>query len=64
MSGMKTKNEQSPSEIRVALAAERLNCSAWKIRSLIREKRLIARKQDPQKKNSPLLISLESLESS
>jgi len=58
---METQNDQQPNELRVAAAAERLNCSDWKIRSLIQEGRLEGRKLDPQKKNSPLLISLDSL---
>ncbi|RKY40161.1 MAG: hypothetical protein DRP85_09115 [Candidatus Makaraimicrobium thalassicum] len=58
---MKTQTEQLHDELRVAAAAERLNCSDWKVRSLIQEGRLEGRKLDPQKKNSPLLISLDSL---
>jgi len=54
---------QKHNELRVAGVAERLNCSDWKVRSLIAEGRFPnVRKLDPQKRNSPFLIPLSDVE--
>lgn len=49
-------------ELRTFEVAKILGVSDWKVRSLIREGRLIARKVDSEKRNSPFLILKSSVD--
>lgn len=51
------REKQQPDELRVGGVAQRLNCSATKVRNLVADGRFPnARKLDPMKKTSPYLI--------